>query len=58
MSAPRFTVRWWIAPYPNLMRSGYAVYDRGHRITHTWPDHAEAERHRKNIAKYYLRWGW
>jgi hypothetical protein len=41
-----------------VLNAGYAVYDFDRRITKTWPDHAEAEQHRKKIAEYYLRWGW
>lgn len=55
----RFTVRYFKnRGKAAAMEPGYAVYHYEDRITITWPTWEEAERHRKKIAEYYLRWGW
>jgi hypothetical protein len=60
MSRPRFTVRECRGPigYDGGMIDGWAVFDRGRRITIPFADYADAIRHRDNIRALYLRWGW
>jgi hypothetical protein len=38
--------------------TGWAVFDRDHRITICFADYAEALVHRDNIHALYLRYGW
>lgn len=56
MSKPRFTIE-----FRRLARTGgegWFVLDRGRVITIPFADYSEAERHRDNIHRLYLRFGW
>lgn len=53
----RFSVR-WLRHVPIGLIRGWAVYDRGHRITITFPTKGEAYYHLGRIAHLYARWGW
>lgn len=60
MTEPRFTVRFF-CPHCGVVVSsgkGYAVYDRGNRITISFANYAEALQRRDNIAALYARFGW
>lgn len=60
MSKPRFTIefRRLGSTSGGGCAEGWCVLDRGRRITILFADYAEAERHRDNIRRLYLRFGW
>lgn len=58
MSERRFTVKWCRGGRGATDQRGWAVFDRGHRITRAFPEYGEAELRCANIARLYARWGW
>lgn len=58
MSTPRFTIEFRRMSQGRGVEEGWCVLDRGRQITILFHDFAEAERHRDNIHRLYLRFGW
>lgn len=57
MSEARWTVRRHRGS-GGIDPAGWVVCDRGRRISRSWANYWEAERHRDRIAELYAKYGW
>ena len=59
MCKRRFTIEFQrLGGLDLAITEGWCVCDRGRRITILFANYFEAEEHRDNIHKIYLRFGW